>query len=145
MLSPVQKNAAWVKKSVNQVANYMNEFERDLLFELPIFEENSKIRLDGLRHAAIFLSDLNNASLDKIEYTLQLNLSTIGALEGLLTALDKSTEAIDNQKRYTTKFNKSKKNLVSSLKKFKKVVEGLKEVSNGVDIDLKLLCRRTEN
>ncbi|MCK5056523.1 MAG: DUF4062 domain-containing protein [Candidatus Aminicenantes bacterium] len=130
---PKNKN---IKESVNQTANNMDKLRNVIEKELPLLQESSKIYLDGLRHAAIFINELNVPKTKPIEQSLGLISNTKSSFNFLIPKIDSIIEVYSKYRRLTTKFNKSKKEFLSTFTKFRDTMKNIVDTSTIIEGDM---------
>lgn len=135
----------FLKRNVNNAAMYMDELREGLEIELSIYEENFKINIEGIRHAAMFLLDAKFISPQQLENTVKLLVTYKSTFSGLLPLIERASSSISNQKRLTTKFNKAKKQLVSTLEKFHGKLLELRTSTSVIENEIKAYAKTTDS
>ena len=136
-------DAGFLKRNVNNKAMYMDGLREGLEIELSVFEENFKINIEGIRHAAVFLLESKLISPQQLENTVNLLATYKSTFSGLLPLIENVISSISNQKRLTTKFNKAKKRLVSTLEKFHGKLIELRTATTVIENEVKEACSNT--
>jgi hypothetical protein len=126
-----------MKEFANKTAVNMDDFRKIIASELPSLQKSSKIYIDALRHMAIFINEFRGSDSKAIESSLSLILNLKSNFELLIPKIEYVITIFGNHKRVTTKFNKSKKELIFVLGEFDKTVKNITTTSSVIEDDLR--------
>ena len=110
-------NIKTIKRLSNKMADGMDKFKSQIETEIPIIQKKSEIFFNALKHIIFFINEGQNSNLESIKQYLELIKNLEKGFESDIPKIKSFIEAIKKYPRFTSKFNRSKKNLESTLKK----------------------------